>query len=83
MTTHANFGDFASSHDLSDSEPDPARSYERAKPYKEYGDDRLEACPCPPCHAPDQMIRAVHNAHQGHQVNDESEVNAGDSCPLD
>jgi hypothetical protein len=63
-------------------EPDPARSYERAKPQKEYGDDRLDAEPNRPQRRPDEAIRAVHNAHGSRQINDESGTDAADSNPL-
>ena len=63
-------------------EPDPARSYERAKPQKEYGDDRLDAEPNRPPRRPDEAIRAVHNAHNGRQINDESGTDAADANPL-
>lgn len=63
-------------------EPDPARSYERAKPHKEYGDERLDAEPNSPHARPDEMIRAVHNAHDGRQINDQSGTDAADSNPL-
>ena len=63
-------------------EPDPARSYERAKPHKEYGDDRLDAEPNRPQPRPDEAIRAVHNAHNGRQINDESGTDAADKNPL-
>lgn len=63
--------------------PDPARSYERATPFEEYGHDRLDCTPAKPCCAPDQMIRAVHNAHQSHQLDGDSSCDAGASCPLD
>ena len=68
---------------LCDMEPDTARSYERAKPVKEYGDDRLDSQPCCRPHTPDRMIRAVHNAHESHQINDDGGCNAGDTCPID
>lgn len=63
-------------------EPDPARSYERAKPMKEYGQERLDAQPKRACCSPDQMIRAVHNAHESHQLNNETGCDAGASNPL-
>ncbi len=64
-------------------EPDTARAYERASPIKEYGDERLDLAHAPPARAPDQMIRAVHNAHESHQLNSDAACDAGASCPID
>jgi hypothetical protein len=63
-------------------EPDPARSYERASPQKEYGDERLDCQPARRCCSPDQMIRAVHNAHRSNQLNSDSSMDAGASNAL-
>lgn len=67
---------YGAADDTADFEPDPARSYERAKPYKEYGEDRLDCQDCPPSARPDRMIRTVRNAHESHQLNSESAVDA-------
>ena len=56
--------------------PDTARAYERADPFKETGHDRLDCPDCPPHRRPDEMIRAVHNAHESHQLNSDSQVSA-------
>ena len=63
-------------------EPDPARSYERAKPLKEYGQEGLDKEPSRRCCTPDQMIRAAHNAHEARQLNNESGCDMGASNPL-
>ena len=63
-------------------EPDPARSYERAKPHKECGDGRLDATPNRTQARPDEMIRAVHNAHESHQLNNQTGTDAADANPL-
>jgi hypothetical protein len=68
--------------DSSDLEPDPARSYERAKPLKEYGDERLDCAPKRAAARPDEMIRAVHNAHASQQLNNETGCDAAASNPL-
>ena len=71
-----------SPEDSADVEPDPARSYERAKPLKEYGQDRLDDPPHRRCCSPDQMVRAAHNAHESRQLNNESGCDMGASNPL-
>lgn len=68
--------------DSANLEPDPARSYERAKPLKECGEDRLDRAAAPPWAHPDEMLRAVHNAHDSHQLNNDSGCDAGASNPL-
>ena len=62
--------------------PDTARSYDRAEPFMETGHDRMDCPDCPPWRHPDEMIRAVHNAHESHQLNSESQVHAGEANRL-
>jgi hypothetical protein len=54
-----------------DREPDPARSYERAKPEKEAGMGRMDdpAAAATPTDRPDLAEQAVHNAHAPRQLN--------------
>ncbi len=68
--------------DSANLEPDTARSYERAKPLKECGQEGLEKQPVRRCCSPDQMHRAAHNAHEARQLNNESGCDAGASNPL-
>lgn len=70
-------------------EPDPARSYERAKPEKEGGMGRLANDPSSNPQRPDQAGRAVKNAHPPRQTDGErfdaprakSKSSAGDTKP--
>lgn len=51
--------------------PDPASSYERARPEKEAGMGRLDMPPAVPDAAPDREGQAVKNAQEPRQVNAE------------
>lgn len=55
--------------------PDPATSYERAKPEKEAGQGRLDNNPATPAAAPDQMEQAVENKQSLRQINAQDVVN--------
>lgn len=52
-----------------DREPDPARSYERAKPEKEAGMGRLDSVKATPTNRPDRAKETVRNVHVPHQLN--------------
>jgi hypothetical protein len=54
--------------------PDPASSYERAKPEKESGMGRLDAPKGVPTDEPDQMEQAVGNEQEPRQINADDEV---------
>lgn len=55
--------------------PDPARSYERAKPEAESGMGRLDNNPATPEQQPDQLEKAVGNTQPPRQINAEDVVN--------
>ena len=56
--------------------PDPARSYERAKPEAESGMGRLDTNPhATPTGQPDKMSKAVKNAQEPRQINAHEVVN--------
>lgn len=55
--------------------PDPATSYERAKPEREAGMGRLDCDPALPAHAPDQMEQAVEHKQPLRQINADDVVN--------
>jgi hypothetical protein len=57
-----------------DREPDPARSYERAKPEKEAGMGRLDNDAATPTDRPDQPEAAVRNIHPPRQLNADDQV---------
>ena len=61
-----------------DLEPDPARSYERAKPEKEAGMGRMDDVTkgATPTNRPDHPERAADNAHPPRQLNAEDAVDA-------
>jgi hypothetical protein len=52
--------------------PDPARSYERAKPEFESGAGRLSAPRATPTNRPDVLEQTVENAHPPRQINTDS-----------
>jgi hypothetical protein len=52
-----------------DREPDPARSYERAKPEKEAGMGRLDTVNATPTNRPGQAKETVRKVHAPHQNN--------------
>jgi hypothetical protein len=56
--------------------PDPARSYERARPEAESGMGRLDADPVTPVSRPDQMEKAVGNRQASRQINADDVTNA-------
>ena len=49
--------------------PDPARSYERAKPEAESGLGRLDNNEATPADEPNRQDQAVRNAHSSRQIN--------------
>lgn len=51
--------------------PDPARSYERARPEAEAGMGRLESIQAAPNNAPDRTPQAVKNVQESRQLNAE------------
>lgn len=55
--------------------PDPARSYERAKPQAESGMGRLDNNQATPTNRPDRIEKPVKNRQSSHQVNAEDVVN--------
>ena len=55
--------------------PDPARSYERAKPEAEAGMGRMDAEKTPPSHQPDHIKDAVSHAQEPRQINAHEGVN--------
>jgi hypothetical protein len=65
-----------------DDEPDPARSYERAKPEKEAGMGRLDNDVATPIDRPDQAEAPLRNAHAPHQLNAEDDLDARAAVPL-
>ena len=67
-----------------DREPDPARSYERAKPEKEAGMGRLDdaARGATPTDRPDRTEHAVPNVHSPRQLNAEEAIDASAAEPL-
>lgn len=64
--------------------PDPATSYERAKPDKEAGMGRLDNNDSTPADSPDRMEQAVtHKQSGGRQLNGHEVVNDRASRPAD
>jgi len=55
--------------------PDPATSYERAKPEKEAGMGRLDNNKATPAKAPDRIEQAVKNKQPPRQINAHDVVN--------
>ena len=63
--------------------PDPARSYERAKPEKESGMGRLDNNKATPTDREDKPGDAVRNSHPPRQINAHDVVNqAGGPAPV-
>ena len=63
--------------------PDPATSYERAKPEKEAGMGRLDNNPGTPAKSPDRIESAVKQKQPLRQLNADDVVNAADGGPAD
>lgn len=64
--------------------PDPATTYERAKPEKEAGMGRLDNNDATPADAPDRMEQAVTHKQPGdRQLNAEETGNARSARPAD
>lgn len=61
--------------------PDPARSYERAKPEAEAGMGRLSTPPRRPHESKDKQFNAVTNRQKPRQINNEDVVNAAGNAP--
>jgi hypothetical protein len=55
--------------------PDPARSYERAKPEAETGMGRLDVDPTPTSKKPDRIGHAVGNKQASKQINADDVMN--------
>lgn len=56
--------------------PDPATSYERAKPEKEAGMGRLDNNRATPANSPDKIERAVKNRQPLRQINADDVIDA-------
>ena len=63
--------------------PDPATSYERAKPENEAGMGRLDNDVATPADCPDQMEQAVENKQQLRQINANDVVDGRARRPAD
>lgn len=63
--------------------PDPATSYERAKPEKEAGMGRLDNNPGTPAKSPDRIEKAVKHKQPLRQINADDVVNAAEEGQAD
>lgn len=59
-----------------DQAPDPANSYERAKPERESGQRRLDNNVSTPTNRPDKQKQAVKNRQSPRQINADNDTNA-------
>lgn len=66
-----------------DSAPDPASSYERAKPEKEAGMGRLDNNRATPTRSPDRLEDAVKHKQALRQINADDVVNAAEEGQAD
>jgi hypothetical protein len=75
--------DSASRHESENLAPDPATSYERAKPEREAGMGRLDNNRGTPTNSPDRMEQAVTPRQPSRQLNADDVVNAKEQSQAD